>query len=119
MRNIDSVEQANLAKATTNPDIIFELLHSPDVNVRYNLARNPSLDYETFELLSKDSDSSVRYSLGFNPSLPRDIVDCLYNDNCWIVKYAALCHIISHFDLVTSEKAEKMEELRTLILANQ
>lgn len=119
MRNIDSVEQANLAETTTDPDIIFNLARSSDVEVRYQLARNPSLDNATFELLSKDSDSSVRYSLGFNPSLPRDIVDCLYNDDCWIVKYAALCHTISHFDLVTSEKAEKMEELRTLILANQ
>lgn len=119
MENIETLERINLAKETRDISIMSELSHCSDVEVRYNLARNPFLDCKTFELLAKDSDSSVRYSLGFNSSIPENVVDLLYEDDCWIVKYAALCHIISNRNLVTSEKAEKMEELRTLILANQ
>lgn len=119
MKNIENLERIKLARETTDITIMSELSHCSDIEVRYQLARNPFLDRKTFELLSKDPDSSVRYSICFNPSVPEDIVDCLYEDDCWIVKYAALSHMISTRNLVTSEKAKVMEELRTLILANQ
>lgn len=119
MKNVENLDRIAIARETKDANIMSELSNCSDIEVRYNLARNPFLNRETFEVLSKDSDSSVRYSLGFNSSTPEDIIDFLYEDNCWIVKYAALCHMISNRNLVTSEKAGKMEELRTLILANQ
>lgn len=118
MKKVEKPERIILARETKDANIMSELANCSDIEVRYNLARNPFLNRKTFEALSKDSDPSVRYSLGFNFSTPEDIIDLLYEDNCWIVKYAALSNIIANRKLVTSEKAEKIEELRTLALAN-
>ena len=106
------------AKESSSHTTLLELANHPNKDVRYEVARNVHIDSQTFELLMNDPDNSVKYSLCHIPSAPKTVIDTLYKDDSWIVKYAAISHMLAFDTLVTSEKARLSDELMRLILEN-
>jgi len=72
-----------LAKNTTDPEILNELSKDGDCEVRCNVAENPNTSPKTLDYLSKDKDWSVRCNVAENPNTSPKTLDYLSKDKCY------------------------------------
>lgn len=68
-RKENNMWEVNLARDATVPKVLRDLALSTNVEVRCEVARNPSTHPTTIDDLAKDKDKDVRYAAFNNPSI--------------------------------------------------
>jgi len=64
-----------------SPELLIELAHHADGDVRAAVADNPNVTSELFEILMADENPDVRYRLAENPNLPMQLLTRLCADD--------------------------------------
>jgi len=73
------VRDVDLAKTTTDQNILNKLSKSNFVKVRANVARNVNTPVDTLIVLANDSSDLVKVGVKYNKKLPKDIADKIEN----------------------------------------
>jgi 3-methyladenine DNA glycosylase AlkC len=76
-----------LAKTTTDPEILNELSKDASYWVRRNVANNLNTTPETLDYLSRDEDSYVRSAVAEHLNTSPEILDYLSKDEYWWIRY--------------------------------
>lgn len=81
-------EKINLAKnKNTSPEILEKLAEDGDVNVRYEVTRNPKAPVNILIKLAEDKDKLVIYAVAENPNTPAEVLKKLAEDRDWFIRW--------------------------------
>ena len=111
-------DRRDMARETTNPEIVEILQYDPDDDVRRDLASNPNLPVEKLMEFAQSDDPALRWGVAQNDSAPAKILSMLSDDEDFYVRRDVGCNDNTPPDILAKLASDPESAVRYWVATN-